>query len=304
MVLTFAALTLAAASPQSPALSRICAVDVHLHAYEADPRLRNRVPNPATGVPAPPDAAAHIRATLDEMRAAGIGTGIVSGTPLSAAEAMVWASNGRLRLGYQVNALPTPADLAAIRRLHAAGRLAYIGEVGTPYEGIRYDDPGLEPLWALAEELDVPVALHSSSGPPEQTFRGNPRARLTSGNPLAIEEALVRHPRLKVVLMHMGFPYSDATVALMNGYPSIYVDVAPFNWAIAAPEFRSYLKRLIDNGWERRILYGTDAMTWVDAIGSGRKGLEAVPYLTPEQRRLILRDNALRLFGGTVPVSC
>jgi hypothetical protein len=32
--------------------------------------------------------------------------------------------------------------------------------------------------------------------------------------------------------------------------------------------------------------------------------LEAVPYLTPEQRRLILRDNALRLFGGSVPEAC
>jgi uncharacterized protein len=303
MILAIAALTLAAAPAQSLA-PRVCAVDVHLHAYETDPRLRNRVPNPASSVPAPPNAAAHIRATLEEMRAAGIGAGIVSGTPLSAAEAMVAASNGRLRLGYQINALPTPADLAAIRRLHAAGRLAYIGEVGTPYEGIRYDDPGLEPLWALAEELGLPVALHSSSGPPEQTYRGNPRARLTSGDPLAIEEALVRHPRLKVVLMHMGWPYGDATVALMNGYPSVYVDIAPFNWAIGAAEFQAYLKRLIDNGWERRILYGTDAMTWVDAIGGGRRGLEAAPYLTPEQRRLILRDNALRLFGGTLPESC
>lgn len=304
MILALAALTLAATSPKALILPRVCAVDVHLHAYETDPRLRNRVPNPASGVPAPPDAAAHIRATQDEMRAAGIGAGIVSGTPLSAAEAMVKASNGRLHLGYQINALPTSEDLAAIRRLHSAGRLAYIGEVGTPYEGIRYDDPGLEPLWALAEELDLPVALHSSSGPPEQTYQGHPKARVTSGDPLAIEEALVRHPRLKVVLMHMGFPYGDATVALMNGYPSVYVDIAPFNWAIPAPVFASYLKRLIDYGWERRILYGTDAMTWVDAIGSGRRGLEAVPYLTPEQRRLILRDNAVRLFKIDVPENC
>lgn len=42
----------------------------------------------------------------------------------------------------------------------------------------------------------------------------------------------------------------------MNGYPSVYVDIAPFNWAIPAPVFTSYLKRLIDYGWERRILYG------------------------------------------------
>ena len=75
MISALAAVTLAATSPQAPVPPRVCAVDVHLHAYETDPRLRNRVPNPASGVPAPPDAATHIRATLDEMRAAGIGAG-------------------------------------------------------------------------------------------------------------------------------------------------------------------------------------------------------------------------------------
>ena len=45
-------------------------------------------------------------------------------------------------------------------------------------------------------------------------------------------------------------------------------------------------------------------MTWVDAISGGRRGLEAVSYLTPEQRRLILRDNAVRLFKISVPETC
>lgn len=60
------------------------------------------------------------------------------------------------------------------------GFASYIDREGTRYDVIRYDVPGLEPLWAPAEELSLPVALHSSSGPPEQTHHGNPRARLTS----------------------------------------------------------------------------------------------------------------------------
>ena len=60
MISLIAALALAGASEKASDSARVCAVDNHLHAYETDPRLRNRVPNPASGVPAPPDAAAHL----------------------------------------------------------------------------------------------------------------------------------------------------------------------------------------------------------------------------------------------------
>ena len=126
----------------------------------------------------------------------------------------------------------------------------------------------------------------------EQTYRGNPSARLTSGDPLATEEALVRHPRFKVVLMHMDFPYIDATVALMNGYPSVYVNVAPFNRAIAAPDFRP---RTTDRQWlgaSHLLRHRRDDLGRCNqqrAAGSG-----GGPYLMREQCRLMLRDNASR----------
>ena len=53
-----------------------------------------------------------------------------------------------------------------LRRLHAAGQLAVLGETGIQYRGLRPDDPRYEPYFALAEELDIPVALHLGEGPP------------------------------------------------------------------------------------------------------------------------------------------
>jgi predicted TIM-barrel fold metal-dependent hydrolase len=35
----------------------------------------------------------------------------------------------------------------------------------TQYEGVEPDDPRLEPYWALAEKLDVPVQIHVGTGP-------------------------------------------------------------------------------------------------------------------------------------------
>jgi uncharacterized protein len=40
-----------------------------------------------------------------------------------------------------------------------------IGEVGAQYEGILPNDARMEPLYSLAEELDVPIALHMHPGP-------------------------------------------------------------------------------------------------------------------------------------------
>jgi hypothetical protein len=58
-------------------------IDVHLHAYSAADWTRR--PNPATDQPAPPSAAAHMRATLAEMEKYNIVAAIVSG-PLEAVE--------------------------------------------------------------------------------------------------------------------------------------------------------------------------------------------------------------------------
>ena len=43
---------------------------------------------------------------------------------------------------------------------YMAGRLAGIGEIATQYSGIAPNDPALEPYFALAEELDLPVLIH------------------------------------------------------------------------------------------------------------------------------------------------
>ena len=79
----------------------------------------------------------------------------------------------------------TPERLRALR---AAGRLDVLGEVTTQYAGIAPDDPRLEPFWALAEELDMPVGIHVGTGPPGAVYLGAEgyRARLHSA--LTMEE--------------------------------------------------------------------------------------------------------------------
>jgi len=57
---------------------------------------------------------------------------------------------------------PLP-PIALLRARHAAGRLAFLGELGPQYAGMLPSDSVLAPYFAVAEELDIPVLLHMTA---------------------------------------------------------------------------------------------------------------------------------------------
>jgi hypothetical protein len=95
----------------------------------------------------------------------------------------------------------------------------------------------------------------------------------------------------------MGWPMADDTVAMLNAYSQVYVDTAAIDWLAARPEFHAYLKRLVDAGYGKRILFGSDAMAWPQGVGLAIEGVRSADFLTPGQKRDILYGNAARLFG-------
>lgn len=186
-------------------------------------------------------------------------------------------------------------SIAELRRLHAAGQLDVLGEVYLQYQGHRADDPRYEPYFALAEELDVPVAIHLGEGPPAAArFPGYEAYRASMGSPFLLEDVLRKHPKLRIYVMHYGSPLVDEMIAMMFTHPNLYVDVACNNWAFPRAQFHDALKRMVDAGLGKRILFGSDQMYWPDAIGEAIKAIETAPFLDAGQKRDILYDNAAR----------
>jgi len=185
-------------------------------------------------------------------------------------------------------------SLDSIRAWHAAGRLAVLGEAVWQYHGLSPNDSSLDALWSLAEELDLPVAIHMGPGPPGVQYEGPYRMRLS--DPLLLEDVLVRHPRLRVYVMHAGWPMLDHMIALLYSYPNVYVDIAVLNWFIPRQEFQTYLRRLVAAGFSDRIMYGSDQMQWPSAIPIAIEAIESARFLTVNQRRDILCRNAARFF--------
>jgi predicted TIM-barrel fold metal-dependent hydrolase len=191
---------------------------------------------------------------------------------------------------------PSEADLAFIRREHASGRLVALGEIALQYMGIDANDPKMEPYWALAEELDIPVGLHTGLAPPRTPYLCCPKFRNPLGNPALLEEVLIRHPKLRVYLMHAGFPYVQETIAIMHMYPQVYADLGVLDWSRPREEFHEYLRTLIRSGFGKRLMFGSDQMVWPEAIGMAVEGIESARFLTGEQKRDIFYNNAVRFF--------
>jgi uncharacterized protein len=265
-------------------------IDVHLHAVPADhlgpppAAICTPMPYPAwdpsrpygelfgelARTPPCPDPVwspmtdeALMNETIEAMERLNI-VGVLSGEEPERIAAWMAAAPGRFIPGLVLGFGPAGAGFStdSLRSLHAAGRLAVLGEVINQYAGIAPDDERMAAYWALAEELDIPVGIHVGPGPPGAVYlgAGGYRARLHS--PLTMEEVLVRHPRLRVYLMHAGYPMLDGLLAVLYAHPQVYVDVGIIVFQQSRAEFYRYLRTIVQAGFGDRVMFGSDQMVY------------------------------------------
>jgi predicted TIM-barrel fold metal-dependent hydrolase len=192
------------------------------------------------------------------------------------------------------------AQVQLFRSLQASGAIKVFAEVGLQYAGMSADDTRADFLWSLAEERDVPVGIHLGMGTPltgEDVHADPYRAELTS--PFQLEAVLKKHPRLRIYVMHAASPMIDDMIAMLFTYPSLYVDVAANDWNAPRAQFYSELKRLVDAGFSKRIMFGSDQTIWPQAIPLAVRSINEAPFLTEEQKRDILYNNAARFLRLT-----
>lgn len=269
-------------------------IDMHQHAHH--PEVPAGIP--AFCRPAPCRGAGSatatneesLRRTLSEMDRHNVVKGFLSGDLETVRQ---WKAAAPDRFIASVWILDAGAPSAErLREEYAAGHLEGMGEIGAQLRGVAPDDPALEPYFALAEELDIPVSIHTSGfGPYLPSFR------TAAGNPLRLEEVLRRHPKLRVYLENSGYPYLGEMIAMMYQYPQLHGDLSTMTWVIPRTAFHDYLEALVRAGLGKRLMFGSDQMRWPETIGQGIAAIETADFLTEEQKRDILHDNAARFLG-------
>jgi predicted TIM-barrel fold metal-dependent hydrolase len=162
------------------------------------------------------------------------------------------------------------------------------------YQGLSPSDASVDAYFALAEELDVPVGIHMGTGGGGRANIALPKFRGSMGDPLLLEDVLARHPGLRIWIMHAGYPMIDNLLTLLQANSHVYVDVAGLIWSYPLIEVNRYIERIVNAGFEDRVMFGTDQMYWPKLMAASIGVIQNADYLTPQQKRDILYNNAAR----------
>jgi len=180
---------------------------------------------------------------------------------------------------------PEPAAAGYVAEAIGAG--ARLFKAHLQVGGYDPRDEMLDAVWGMLAEARAPVVVHCGSGPTPGAFTG----------PGPISEVLARHPRLTMIVAHLGAPEYREFLDLAGRYPGVHLDttmaftgfmerLAPFPGAL--------LPRLADAA--DRVLLGSDFpnipypyLHQLEALA--RLGL-GVPWL-----RAVCHGNAARLLG-------
>nr|WP_189933101.1 amidohydrolase family protein [Streptomyces sulfonofaciens] len=178
-----------------------------------------------------------------------------------------------------------PEAAADVRRALAQG--ARVFKCHVQVGGFDPNDPLLDEVWGLLADAGVPVVTHCGSGPAPAAFTG----------PGPIAALLARHPRLRLVVAHLGMPEYEDFLDLAERHAGVMLDTTmaftPFTES-EAPFPRRALPRLAALG--DRVLLGTDFPNIPYAYGDALTALERTGLGTA-WLRAVCHDNGARVFG-------
>lgn len=275
-------------------------IDMHMHAYTSE-TFWGPAPHPVTERPGPVTAEEHRAATLNVMDQKRIVLAAVSGDVLGAAKMWSERTPDRFLKGIEVEDPTDDLDVETFAGWVEDGRLDIFAEIGAQYGGYSPSDPAFDPYWSVAEAHDIPVGIHTGESFPGTPYDPCcPDFRVRLGDPLLLEDMLVAHPDLKVFVMHAGGFFWERTLQLMQMYPQVYAEVGVLAHAHALRRtgtLERFLKEAKAFGVLDRVMFGSDQMVWPEAIGISVEAIQALDFLTPEEKAGIFYDNAAHFLG-------
>jgi hypothetical protein len=277
-------------------------VDMHMHVFQWNKYGEPPEPNPITGrTPAARSDMEALENYILQMERYNIVLAVGSGES-SMVEKMKLLAKNRFLGGTEFPRFTTPVykrveewpDPLELRRMYESEQFNIMGEISGQYAGAAPNDPRLDPYYALAEALDVPVCLHTGFGPTMSPYRGDLEFRMRHGNPLLLEDVLVKYPNLRIYIAHGGYPFLTETIALMLMYEQVYADISAINWLLPREEFHYYLKSLVRARLGKRIMFGSDQMIWPDSVGLSIEAVRSAQFLSESQKHDIFFNNAAK----------
>jgi predicted TIM-barrel fold metal-dependent hydrolase len=173
------------------------------------------------------------------------------------------------------------------RRLIAAGAVRGF-KFHPNLQGFFPNDRAAYPLYEVIEAAGLPALFHTGHSGIGSGLPGGGGIRLKYSNPMHVDDVAVDFPQLKIVLAHPSFPWQDEALSMAMHKPQVHIDLSGWSPKYFPPQLVQYARTLL----KRQVLFGSDF-----PMITPEKWLEDFERLEfdPEVKRLILRENAIRL---------
>jgi predicted TIM-barrel fold metal-dependent hydrolase len=130
------------------------------------------------------------------------------------------------------------------------GDLGLVGcKLGPIYQNVDPLGPDFLRVCGELERLELPMLIHQGT-----TFAR--AGSLLQARPILIDEIALRHPRLRIVIAHLGHPWFDEAIAVVWRHPYVYADISGLvtrRWLLYQA-----LVSAIEYRVEHKLLFGSD----------------------------------------------
>jgi predicted TIM-barrel fold metal-dependent hydrolase len=276
-------------------VDRLIAIDVHAHIeHEGEGTEADEAAKKYFGEGAPRGR----QGMADYYRSRNIGCVIftvderLSGRPQVSNDSVIeFASRNSDIFMPFVSVDPTrgPLAISEAKRLIATGLVRGF-KLHPPIQGFFPNDRIAYPLYKVIEEAQVPVVFHTGHSGIGTGMPGGGGIRLKYGNPMYIDDVAVDFPDMNIIMAHPSFPWQDEAISICLHKKQVYIDLSGWSPKYFAPNLIQYGNSLLKS----KLLFGSD----YPLITPDRWMADfAKVAFKDEVRPLILKENAMRLFG-------
>jgi predicted TIM-barrel fold metal-dependent hydrolase len=154
-------------------------------------------------------------------------------------------------------------------------------------QGFEPTDPRLDPLYEQCAALDLVVLSHSGPG----------HRHGASARPREFAAVMDAHPRLRLVLAHLGGAAFEESAALAGEYPQVAFDLSEIVEWVGAPNApsRDHLSRIVARIGADRVMLGSD-FPWYDPAAAADK-VASLPGVGPLEAAALLGETAVSTLG-------
>lgn len=185
-----------------------------------------------------------------------------------------------------------PSDEDAPAQIEASVQRGLVGlKLHPPVMEVALDDPAIEPYWQAAEDLGLPIAIHT----------GSHGWYLRRYMPILLDDVAQRHPNLNLIIEHLGgIALFDQALAVLHNNSHCYAGITSVSgststWTITPQR----LQVLLDTVGPSRMIFGTDYPWHEDSLVAIRDDIAWIRSwgLSAEDEANVLGGNMERMIA-------